>query len=192
MIKYITSILILLFMLGPNTVEGEEQKKLFVRVYDLNGKKINNGKVIAATDSELLLLKNDQQTKVNVLDIGYIKTQHSAARNVFIGAAICGFIMGILSLSAGAGDTGFFGPPPIVYLGFGFAVGIPIGSLVGALTIPLRDSRRFTILGEHEKWIEFVNSIPVQLNAPPLILNDKNLPENDIHNRGGLPKKLNR
>lgn len=59
---------------------------LFVRVYNLDGKKIDKGLVVIVGDTVLGLKRNGNYIKINVREIGTIKTKSSGGNNVLAGA----------------------------------------------------------------------------------------------------------
>ena len=63
------------------------QKAIFVRVFNLNGKKINTGRVLATTDTSLQLKTESRDTvNLSINSIGTIKTKRSAGHNVLMGS----------------------------------------------------------------------------------------------------------
>jgi len=132
------------------------QKTIFVRVYNLNGKKINTGRVLAITDSSLQIKGESKDTfNVSINSIGTIKTKRSTGHNVLMGSllgagafAIAGVATAdpndeIVSWSAGEGVLA------------GIVVGAPIGAAVGGITAAFKKIKTFEINGSIEKWKAF-------------------------------------
>ena len=132
------------------------QKTIFVRVYNLNGKKINTGRVLAITDSSLQIKGESKDTfNVSINSIGTIKTKRSTGHNVLMGSllgagafAIAGVATAdpndeIVSWSAGEGVLA------------GIVVGAPIGAAVGGITAAFKKIKTFEINGSTEKWKAF-------------------------------------
>lgn len=69
--------LLLVLAMSTNTFAQNEIKKneMFVRVFNLDGKKINKGYIVSVTDTLLGLKQNNTFTEINVREIGSIKTK---------------------------------------------------------------------------------------------------------------------
>ena len=131
------------------------QKAIFVRVYDLNGKKISKGHVVATTDTSLQLEMESRDTvNLAINSIGTIKTKRSAGRNVLMGSLV------------GAGAFAIFGAAtadPDVFLGYtaaegavgGFVLGIPFGAAIGGITVLFKKSGTFVRNGDIKMWKAF-------------------------------------
>ena len=131
------------------------QKTIFVRVYNLNGKKISKGFVLATTDTSLQLKTESRDTvNLSVNSIGTIKTKRSGGRNVLMGSLV------------GAGAFAIFGAAtadPDVFLGYtagegavgGFILGIPFGAAIGGITVLFKKSGTFEINGDIKNWKAF-------------------------------------
>lgn len=136
------------------SIQAGAQKKLFVRVYDNSGKRIQNGFVVGTTDSSLRLYKNKDTIDLPITGFSFLKTKRSAGHNLLLGSVI------------GAGTFAFIGMAsanPDDFLGYtaaeGFAGGIlfgaPAGAAIGGLAALLKKSRTFTINGNPDQWKEF-------------------------------------
>ena len=140
------------------TINLSAQKKTFLRIYDLQGKKINKGFFAGTTDSTLLIINKDAVIDtITLSQIGKIKTRHSLLSPILITSLTFGLLAG----AAGSGvqhalnnsnsypvirDIG--GP---VFPGL-FAVGAAAGALVGALISALQHRLTFTINGDKDTW----------------------------------------
>ncbi len=74
-----------------------ENTYVFVRVYDLHGKRIAKGNIFSISETSLQLHTKGEPIEIPVSSIGSIKTKNSAANNFLIGAvtgAIAGAILG--------------------------------------------------------------------------------------------------
>ena len=78
-----TFIILLLLGIGSHSFA---QKKTFVRVYDLKGKKISSGHVLAVTDDGIVLDKNRVPDSIVVAAIGTIETRRSIGHGTALGA----------------------------------------------------------------------------------------------------------
>jgi len=136
------------------------QKPIFVRVYNLNGKKINTGRVLAATDTSLQLKTESRETvNISINTIGTIKTRRSGGHNVLMGSlagagafAIVGVATAdpndqIVAYSAGEGALA------------GVVLGIPVGAAIGGITVLFKKSGTFVINGKVEQWKAFQSYI---------------------------------
>ncbi|MFO7721510.1 MAG: hypothetical protein R6W85_13875 [Gillisia sp.] len=147
--------LVLLFSIHSYAQEKTEIDNLFVRVYDLQGQKINKGKVLAVTDKSLQIKGKKGPINLDVAGIGSIKTKRSAGNNILIGSAI-----GTVALSTlvGSQSEGF-----LFNTAEGFAagaiVGLPLGAAAGGLTTIFKNSKSYAIDGDLLKWKVFQETI---------------------------------
>lgn len=154
-IKYNLSTVLLLFVFFASiNLYSQNQvmaKTLFVRVIDIEGKKVGKGYVRVATDSTLELSRSNEYRIIPLKNIGYIKTKRSAGHNVLTGAitgASIGVILGvataepdkILGYTAGEGAVAFGS--------LGFIGGAALGGIVSAI----KNSVIFFIDGDKNKW----------------------------------------
>jgi hypothetical protein len=81
-------ILILAVLIGLYTAAScqQEAKKHFVRVYNIEGKKIAKGFIASQTESTLTILKNTKTVQINMSDVSKIKNGRSAGHYIFIGS----------------------------------------------------------------------------------------------------------
>ena len=148
--KFILTALIVIF-----SCQLFAQKSFFVRVYDLEGKKINKGQVVQVTDTSLELKGNNAPIIISVNKIGFIKTKRSEGHNVFMGSLISSSIMVSLFVAAAnpKGEINNWDVGGGIILGLFF--GLPPGALIGALTIPFKKSKTFIINGDLSNWKTF-------------------------------------
>ena len=132
------------------------QKKEFIRVYDFTGKKINQGFVHGLTDSSLQLANGDAINNIAYSQIGFIKTKRPGGNNVLIGSVIVAPTLGIVAAVSTPSDTKSASNFQIVSKGEGIGIatlaGFPVGALIGALTIPFKNSKTYIINGDYDKW----------------------------------------
>jgi hypothetical protein len=134
------------------------QKSIFVRIYDLRGRKIYRGDVYTVSDSSLSLIGKTAPVNIPVSMIGSIKTRHSAGNNVLIGSIIgatTGSIIG--AASADPHSEGFSIGPQTAGEGAlgGILIGAPLGAAVGGLTAVFKNVDIFSINGDRLRWKEF-------------------------------------
>ena len=131
---------------------GAEKNTMFVRVYNLEGDKINKGKVLAVTDTILQLDGKKGVVDIDVRTIGLIKTKRSEGNNVLIGTLIGLTTFAILGATQGGSDEWFSSTDLAVG---GGVVGAVIGAGTGAMTIPFKNSKSHIINGDPLKWKAF-------------------------------------
>lgn len=138
------------------------QKSIFVRIYDLNGKKINKGVVFSVTDSSIQLMGKDIPIDIPISKIGSVKTKRSPGNNLLKGAAISAPILSLLFFVSGTptkdmsnGLGSFLEYTPGQGAIGGALIGLPVGAAIGGLTISFKKSRTFLIDGDLMKWKAF-------------------------------------
>ncbi|MFC4723393.1 hypothetical protein ACFO5O_13745 [Geojedonia litorea] len=160
--KRLKTILLLITLMISATYHGQTEtknKRSFVRVYNLEGNKINKGNVLAVNDTLLLLQKGKRSVKIAASDIGFIKTKRSAGHNVLMGAAIGVTAVSIISVASINPDDGFIFNPTPDNFGEAMIAGIVgggiLGSTVGVLTIPFKKTETIVINGDDQQWKVF-------------------------------------
>jgi hypothetical protein len=136
------------------SVQAGAQKKLFVRVYDNDGKRIKNGFVVGTTDSSLRLLKNKDTIDLPISGFSFLKTKRSAGNNLLVGSMIGAGTFGFIGI-ASANPDDFLGYTAAEGFSAGVLIGAPAGAAIGGLTALLKNSRTFTMNGDKQKWREF-------------------------------------
>jgi len=131
------------------------QKPIFVRVYDLSGKKIYKGDVYTTSDSGLSLVVNKTPVNIPVSTIGTIKTKHSALNNVVIGSAVGAVTIGIIGAASADPSDEFLGYSAGEGAAAGALIGATAGAAIGGLTALLKNSKKFSINGDVAKWEAF-------------------------------------
>ncbi len=149
-------IFIITLIFGCNVYAQNEFKnpKVFVRVYNLHGKKIEKGKVYKCTDTTLVLKRNKKLVKIPVSEIGSIKTKRSGRNNILIGAA-SGFVYGAITIVDSTELEEFRGP----YALLGGITGGAVGAAVGGITILFKNSKSYKINGDVLKWQVFKEAV---------------------------------
>lgn len=132
-----------------------QKNQLFVRVYDLNDKKINKGFVIAVNDSLLRIKKDTSYVDIPVKTIGTIRTKKSVGNNVLIGSLMGAAVVGGIGAATAEPDAEIMG----YTAGEGFIIGVifgaPTGAIIGTFSAGLKNSKTFKIDGDLEKWKAF-------------------------------------
>lgn len=131
---------------------------LFVRVYNLEGDKMNKGEVLAVNDTTLVLQRKNGAVNIDIRTIGLIKTKRSEGNNVLLGSLI-GFTLGAIIGVASADPDAWFGYSASEgATGIGL-VGAVLGTGIGAVTIPFKNSKSYIINGDISKWKVFEEMI---------------------------------
>ncbi len=151
-----TLIILLVLSLSLNCIaqDNSQPKKIFLRVFNAEGKKIAKGKLLHITDSTITLQRNKKTTEIVFEDIGIIKTKHSLGNNVLTGAVIGAGSIGILG-AATSSDSGFVQYTGAEGFGVGSLIGAPLGEAAGAVTSIFKNVEVFEISGNIENWKTF-------------------------------------
>lgn len=163
--KKLAMLLIVAFMsMSLYSQNQTKKKKVFVRVYNFEGKKIEKGHFHYATDSILELRTNDRLMSIAIEDISYIKTKRSAGHSVLVGS-LTGVVLGsIIGAATASGeetketDTGFWdyeyttGTSPGTGATIGGGIGIAGVALAGLGFSVFKKSKTYLIEGDIEKW----------------------------------------
>lgn len=156
----------LVFMLSLSVCAQNEFEisKVFLRVFDLQGKKIGRGKIISFSELSLQLDNDGKYKEIPVSSIGLIKTKHSGGNNLLIGAAAGAVVVTVLG-SAGSGPSSRSNSSGSFNLSIDYGVGelaplgMVVGAVVGGCTVVFKKSKRYDINGEKIKWKEFTEAM---------------------------------
>ena len=129
-----------------------DKQKLFVRVYNLEGKKIGKGHVNFLNDTLLELKKNRKLVQFNVKDIGTIRTKRSAGHNLLIATAIGAGSFAILGAATADPSAWIYGYTAAEGAAAGAIVGGVAGAAVGGISIAFKKSETYRIDGNIDKW----------------------------------------
>ncbi|MDW5290978.1 hypothetical protein [Formosa sp. PL04] len=110
-----------------------EDSNIFVRVYDLQGNKINKGDIFSISETALQLTRRGKTIDIPVGNIGSVKTKYSGGVNILIGTGL------------GAGIGAFTGDAA------GVAIGAAAGAAIGAGSILFKKSEHFDVEGDYQK-----------------------------------------
>lgn len=138
-----------------------EKGKVFVRVFDLDGKKISKGKIVAISETSLQLIRDERSDVIPVSNIGSIKTKHSGGNNVLIGATIGAIPMAVFGYASADPDAEILATNYTAGEGAlqGVLLGGTLGAGIGGITTLFKNSKSYTINGDAEKWKIFKESI---------------------------------
>ncbi len=148
----------LLLSISISAQERAEKANVFVRVYDLQGKKISKGNILSISDTLLQLKGKREPIKIAARSIGFIKTKHSGGNNILIGGVSGGAFMAILGIATADPDE-FLGYTAAEGAALGVFLGAPIGVAIGGITALLKNSRSYEINGDALKLKEFKETI---------------------------------
>lgn len=166
--------LLSIFLISNVTLsQSEKSKKLFVRVFDLNGKKFEKGPIGYINDTLLVLNKKKEVIKIKVGTIGKIKTKRSTGHDVLVGSAIGGITLAIVGAATSKEETktgtGIFGDYEYTSgtsggegAAIGGTIGLATGALVGLGISAFKMTRTYKIDGDLEKWKSFLESENLQ------------------------------
>jgi hypothetical protein len=152
--KTLFFLLALVLSVNAFAQEKSKSKTPFLRVFNVEGKKIGKGRLVKATDSMLVLKRNKKTIEILVSTIGLIKTKRSFGNNVLTGAAVGVGTIGLIGVS-GSSSSGFVSFSGTEGFAAGTLVGAPIGSVVGAVTGIFKNSKTYEINGSQEQWTTF-------------------------------------
>ncbi len=129
--------------------------KVFVRVYDLQGNKMSQGKILSISDTSLQLKRYGESIEIPVSSIGLIKTKRSAGHNILIGV-IGGAMVGALAAAPFAAMNG----DAALVAEMAASLAVPAGILGGIATLfKNKKPKSYEINGDKVKWKEFKEMI---------------------------------
>lgn len=128
----------------------------FVRVYDLDNKKIGKGVIIGLNDSALFVQQKNTVFRFPYTDIGQLKTKRSYVHDLFVSMGSSGTLFGVFGLmnynenrigtvSRGQETTA------------GFVGGAMLGALVCSVYQIFKQDEKIKINGNYNDWLNFKN-----------------------------------
>lgn len=130
--------------------------RVFVRVYDLSGKKTGKGDLVSGNLSGITILQQKLKVEFPVESIGTIKTRRSVGHNVVVGMGIGGLAGGILEASGS--DADFWGSRGEAFLA-GAIAGSVVGGVGGIVTGLFKKIEVFEIRGDPAKLEAFLREM---------------------------------
>ena len=149
--KGILLLFLLLFSLSSYAQDNTQNVEEFVRVYNLEGKKIGKGKISFINDTIIRINKAGRNESIEIKDIGLIKTKRSAGHNVLIGSSIGGTLLAIMGGASADPDAWVLGYSTEEGVLGGALIGGVGGAAVGGITALFKDSNTYIINGDLEK-----------------------------------------
>jgi hypothetical protein len=148
---FVISLILCTSVFAQNAIENP---KIFVRIYDLQGKKIAKGKVASVTDTSIRLIRGRKKIDtIPASNIGLIKTKRSGGHNVLLGAATGAVIIGVSVASDTNEDNAFFSVEGDILAGA--IMGGTVGVVLGGITGLSKNAVTYEINGEMAKWNNF-------------------------------------
>lgn len=158
---------VLLLSMSTYSQKSNKDKNMFVRVYNLEGKKISKGYIVFANDTNLRLKKGEKFININVRNIGQIKTKSSIGNNVLTTSLIGGGVGMIIGLATSKEETktstapivGTYeyttGTSPSTGALVGGGIGLTGGALIGLGSSIFKKSKTFVIKGDLNRWKKY-------------------------------------
>ena len=157
--KYLIIIIFLISLIKVDAQNEIVDANIFIRVYNLKGKKINKGKITSISESSIELYLKGKIISVPLSNIGKIKTKHSAGNNIVIGALIGGGSLAVIGLLSGDDDSGFLALTATNKASLGLVGGGFFGAIIGAITAIFKKSKLYIIDGSKMKLKDFKEKI---------------------------------
>lgn len=148
-------VIIAIFLSYNLSAQNEVYNNIFVRIYNLEGKKINKGKLKSVSTTSMELYLKGETVTVPLNKIGKIKTKRSAGNNIGKGALIGGGSFALLGLLSGDDDKGFLSFSATDKALFGLISGGTLGAIVGGITALFKKSELYIIDGNEMKLENF-------------------------------------
>lgn len=141
---------VFIFMLLAFQVHA--QKKVFIRIYDFETKKIAHGRNYIITDSTIEF-KNRHQI-IHYSTINYIKIKHSFGHNILAGSILGFSSLGLVALIPYYSQYSFFNKTTTSAL-VAIFIGLPAGAIIGTMTNIFKKPKKTAINGNVENWKTF-------------------------------------
>lgn len=166
--KLLIYIFLCLFSFSAIAQKHPQSSLEFVRIYNLDHKKIGKGIICGVDETNLYVKRNSKVFKYPFKELGEIKTKRSFGRHVLLGLGSGAVLMGIANASA-YDEESISGPQSRGDAAIGGAfIGIAIGSIVGGISHLFMPIKQYTINGDLNLWNTFKASYP-SINPKQLI-----------------------
>ena len=150
--QQIKSIIIFFALILSVSIYAQKENtinKTFVRIYNLEGKKINKGYVSFVNDT-ILGLKN--KDKIDIRDIGYLKTKRSAGNNVLVGAILGAVTGGVIGAVSAEPESMFLSYTATEGGSGGGIIGGLGGGVIGGVTALFKKSKTYLVSVDPLLW----------------------------------------
>lgn len=155
-------LIITIFLFSSINVTAQNEildANIYIRIYNLEGKKINKGKIKSISETSIELYFKEKTTSVPLEKIGKIKTKRSGGNNVAKGALIGGGSLALLGLLSGDDDPGIISFSATDKGAVGLIGGGIIGAGIGGITTIFKKSKLYIIDGDEMKLKDFKEKI---------------------------------
>ena len=167
-------LLLSIFMIFCNEMPSQSETNklgLFIRVYNLKGKKLEKGRVLFINDSVLGIENKNTIKEISLVDIYKIKTKRSTGHNVLVSSLVGGGLGALIGAASSkeetrTGSNWLFGEyeyttgnSPGTGAAIGAGAGITVGALTGLGISAFKNSKTYFIDGDIQKWIIFKDMI---------------------------------
>lgn len=149
--KYLIVAITLLLSINLCAQNEFQNTKVFVRIYDLQSKKIAKGKIVSISETAVQLANKGETIDIPLSSIGAIKTKRSAGHNVLVGAGSGATAIAILGAATADPDDWLFGYTAGEGAAAGALLGGTAGAAIGGLTILFKNSKSYDINGDKVK-----------------------------------------
>ncbi len=145
--------------MGLCAQQGFEKNKVFVRVYDLQGKKIGKGTIHSISGTAIRLTRNGESMNTPVSRIGMIRTKRSAGNNVLVGTLVGATAIAIFGIATADPDADLLGYSAGEGAAGGALIGGGIGLAIGGISILFKKPVSYEINADPVKWKAFTEQI---------------------------------
>ena len=160
--KYIIIAFFLVITTNIFAQKKVKNRNVFVRIYDLQDKKINKGKIKFISETSIELDLKGEIIKVPLSKIGKIKTKRSGGNNIAKGALIGGGSLAAIGLLSGDDEGGFISFSATDKASLGLIGGSLFGAIYGGISILFKKSKHFVIDGNEMKLKKFKEQMIIQ------------------------------
>jgi hypothetical protein len=160
--KHIVCLLAMVMMIHTS---ADAQKKIFLRFFDFSGNKFEKGRLIASTDSSIVVSRDTLLIEIPISKIYSIKTKRSFGHQALVSSFALAIPAGIIGYSSG--DPKSNDALNIFTKDVTASIGIFCGVLSGVLTGALvsRFNQTFVINGDKEIWKRLNKKITTKRKA---------------------------
>lgn len=159
LVKTLSICVVLVFSTSIHSQESNIEKDIFVRVFNIEGKKIGKGRIAFANDTILKLKKGKKNISIEINKIGSLKTKRSGGNSILVGSIVGMSVGAVLGASTTDPDTSWWLTPAEGATAFGL-LGVLGGGAVGGIVAGSKNMQTFIINGDEDRWLifkEFIN-----------------------------------
>ncbi|WAC03504.1 hypothetical protein N7U66_08485 [Lacinutrix neustonica] len=153
--KYLIFTIFLVLSINVSAQNKIVDTNIFIRIYNLDGKKINKGTIKSISETSIELYLKGKTISVPLSKIGKIKTKRSGGNNVAKGALIGGGSLALLGLISGDDDPGIISFSATDKAAVGLIGGGLVGAGIGGITTIFKKSKFYIIDGNEMKLKDF-------------------------------------